>query len=649
MRSFGLTGRVFCAATACDGRLRGIMAKKSKPKKQRANLSVMQPEAPEPSPRGSWSAIVMAVIIAGLCAGLYAWTTDFPFEYDDYVYMIDNPWFKAGQPFGHWSDIRSFVRQPLVGVEDPDLAVNIVMRPIAYLTLQWNHLLGGFDPRGFRVVNILIHALNGWLMFLLVRRVAGKVLTRPDSALFVAAVAALAFTVHPLATESVTYIIQRFTSMGTMLLLGCLVLYFASVDATRRNHRVLLRLGAVLCALAGMLVKEDIATVPLLAVGIDWLLLRTRFRTVLWRALPLLLCLPLVPVLTIICSRGLSEGSWSVLSAFHLVNLYLEPWGWWEYFVSELPVIVEYLRLIVWPAGQNLCPRPPSYDSLLDGPVLTAVAVLGLLIAGSVSWWRRSGEGHGRLVAVFFAWYLVTVFISSGLVPLPNLMAEHRAYLPSVGVFVMLACLLDVLRTWRPSRGLGVSVCSFTLVALASLSWATCARNEVWRSAITLWEDTTTKSPRCYVAWVNLGAAEVRYGDRYTAVQAFRQAVEIRPRVLMGYYNLADSLVGLRQWPACVEVVDAALGNAAVTHPLEVQMLYYKGLSLAGMGRVDEGMQTLERVLDVSPDHFYAHKILGACLLDLRQTDKARVYLQRAVELNVNDPDLPALLAQTGL
>lgn len=649
MRSLGVTSLVFCAATACDGRMSGIMAKKSKPKKQRANPSVMQPEALEPSPRRSWSAIVMAVVIAGLCAGLYAWTADFPFEYDDYVYMIDNPWFKAGQPFGHWADIRSFVRQPLAGAEDPDLAVNIVMRPIAYLTLQWNHLLGGFDPRGFRVVNMVIHALNGWLMFLLVRRIAGNVLTRPDSALFVAVVASLAFTVHPLATESVTYIIQRFTSMGTLLLLGCLVLYCASVDAEASRHRLLLRTGSVLCALAGMLVKEDIATVPLLAVGIDWLLLCTRLRVVLWRALPLLLCLPLVPVLTLLCSRGLSEGSWSVLSAFHLVNLYLEPWGWWQYFVSELPVMVEYLRLIVWPAEQNLCPRPPSYVSLLDGPVLVAVAVLGGLIVGSLVGWRRSREGHGRFVAVFFAWYLGTVFISSGLLPLPNLMAEHRAYLPSVGIFVMLACVLDVLRTWRPSRLLVVSVGSFAAVALACLSWATCARNEVWRSAITLWEDTTNKSPRCYAAWVNLGAAEVRYGDRLKAVKAFRHAIEIRPRVLMGYYNLADSLVFLRQWTDCLEVVDAALGEAAVKHPLEVQMLYYKGISLAGMGRVDEGMQALERVLEAQPDHFYAHKVLGACLLELSQMDKARFYLQRAAELNVNDPDLPALMAQTGL
>lgn len=72
LRGFGVTDRVFCASTACRGKLRGIMAKKSKPKKQRANPSVMQSEAAGPSPRGSWSAIVMAGGILGLCAGLYA-------------------------------------------------------------------------------------------------------------------------------------------------------------------------------------------------------------------------------------------------------------------------------------------------------------------------------------------------------------------------------------------------------------------------------------------------------------------------------------------------------------------------------------------------------------------------------------------------
>lgn len=595
--------------------------------------------------RACW---VMAAMIAGLCAGLYAWTADFPFEYDDFCYMIDNTWFQAGQPFAHWADIAAFVRRPMERLDDPDLAVNIVMRPVAYLTLQWNHLLGGFEPRGFRVVNMVIHALNGWLMFLLVRRMAGKVLARRDSALFVAAVAALAFTVHPLATESVTYIIQRFTSLGTLLLLGCLLLHFTALDAVTRRRRLVLEAGALLCALAGMLAKEDIATVPLLAAGMDWLLLRTPWRQVLRRALPLLLCLPLVPALVLICSRALAGETWGLETAFHLVNRQDSPWGRWEYLMSELPVLVEYLRLLVWPAGQNLCWRPESYDSLLDGPVLRAAGVLGGLVLGALLWSWKGREGHGRLVLTGMLWFLGTVIISSGLVPLPDLMAEHRAYLPSVGIFVMIACVVDRVRLWRPSRVHAGLVGAVVVAALAGLSWTTCARNQLWGSSIALWQDTAVKSPRCYVAWVNLGAAYVRRGERQEAVKAFHKAIEIRPRVLMGYYNLADSLAGLKRWSECLEVVDAAISGQDVRHPMEVQMLYYRGLSLAGSGRLNEGLRVLEQVVENSPDHFYANKLLGACHLGLQEKEKARFYLQRAEQLKVPDPDLESLLAQTG-
>jgi hypothetical protein len=221
-------------------------------------------------------------------------------------------------------------------------------------------------------------------------------------------------------------------------------------------------------------------------------------------------------------------------------------------------------------------------------------------------------------------WFLGTVIISSGLVPLPDLMAEHRAYLPSVGIFVMIACVVDRVRLWRPSRVHAGLVGAVVVAALAGLSWATCARNQLWGSAIALWQDTAVKSPRCYVAWVNLGAAHVRYGERQEAVKAFHEAIEIRPRVLMGYYNLADSLAGLKRWSECLEVVDAAIGGQDVRHPMEVQMLYYRGLSLAGSGRLNEGLRVLEQVVENSPDHFYANKLLGACHLGLQEKEKAR-------------------------
>lgn len=624
-------------------------ARKFRLKKPGVNSSATLPEIHEAQQAASWVTWWMPMVITGLCAGLYAWTADFPFEYDDYCYMIENPWFKAGQPFGHWMDIRAFLRQPLESLADPDLAVNIVMRPVAYLTLQWNHLVSGFEPRGFRVVNMVIHALNGWLMFVLLRHVAGKVLTGAGSAYFVAAVAALAFTVHPLATESVTYIIQRFTSMGTTMLLACLLLHFASVDAAQARRRVLLRTGAVVCALTGMLIKENVATVPLLAVGVDRLLLRTRLLTAMWRALPLLLCLPVVPALVLLCSQSIVGDSWHLGEAFHLVNRQDTPWSQWQYLVSEVPVLVEYLRLMIWPSGQNLCWRPESYQSLLEGPVLGALAVLVVLTTCTVVWCWKSRQGHGRLALAGLVWFFSTISISSGIVPLPNLMAEHRTYLPSIGVFLLVGCFFDWLRGVRPGRWHQGMVSSAVMVILTCLAAATWARNEVWRSAIGLWKDTTNKSPHCYVAWVDLGAAEMRYGDPTKAVEAFRKAIEIRPRVLLAYYNLSDSLASLCRWEDCLEVVNAALGDAEALHPLEVQMLYYKGLSLAGMGKFQEGRRILEQVLKLQPDHFYAIKILGACHLGLREKEMARFYLQRAVDMAVEDPDLQDLLAQTRL
>jgi hypothetical protein len=222
----------------------------------------------------------MAMLIAMLCAGLYGRTADFPMTYDDCAYMKDNPLFLQSGAFSYLASFRDFALWPLKAGLDADLAANMLLRPLAYATLHGNHALDGFEPRWFRVVNIVIHALNGLLIF--------GVLRRLRAAMFIAVVSALLFTVHPLAVESVTYIVQRFTSLGTLWVLLCLWFYLGSLSAEGRS-RHWLRGAAVVAALAGMLTKEDAVVVPLLAVGLDWLVLGTRLRTALWRALPLLL------------------------------------------------------------------------------------------------------------------------------------------------------------------------------------------------------------------------------------------------------------------------------------------------------------------------------------------------------------------------
>ncbi len=591
-----------------------------------------------------WVHAVLTVVLAGLCAGLYVWTADFPMAFDDHTYLKDNPFFRDASNFDYLKNFDEFANRPLKIGTDPDYAVNAILRPVAYASFHLNYLLDDFNPHGFRLVNIAIHALNSILIYALVnlllcRSVLAAQLQR-GSVLFISATAALLFAVHPLATESVTYIIQRFTSLVVLFSLLSLSLYFASAYMRSPWGRGLLRGGAVVAVLLAMQTKEDACVVPLLALLLDWLVVGTRLRAALLRALPLLLCMPLIPLLVFLTAAA-QHGGYDMHAAVNIVNSRDAPLHHWHYIVTELTVMTHYLRQLFWPNGLNLDPEWPIYGSLFQGPVLLAVAVLGGLVLSTWALFRRF-RGDVRFVLGFacVVWFFLTLFVSSGLVPLPDLVAEHRSYLPSIGIFILVACLLDRLRSrsLRPAV-LRVGVPVFALLCLSALSWKTCIRNNVWRTRESLWEDTVAKSPGKYRTWGNLGAAYSDAGKNEQAVKCFREALKVEPRFQNGLLNLSNSLLRLNRPKEALDTT-LQLINMDKTATARPPVAFTLGLSLAGVGRYDDAVAVFRDILTTIPDDPQTHKALGLVYYQTGLPHRALDHYQHAARAQPEDPQL---------
>ena len=594
-----------------------------------------------------------AISIAVLCAlsvGLYAWTADFPWVYDDYYYMKDNPLFLESRALPHLTSPIEFAAKPFQENIDPDLATNSLLRPVAYASLHLNHYLDAFNPRWYRAANIVIHAINGFLIFaLLIRLITSSVLSEKltnRSVQFIAGTAALLFTAHPLATESVTYVIQRFTSLSTLFYLLTLLLYFRSISISSANGRRVLRGAAAAALLLGMLTKEDVFTAPIVAVLLDKLLLGSGWRISIKRALPLLCLLPIVPGLVIIVSWAQSGGSWSFADAVHIVNARENPWHYATYLITQITVVADYLRQIFWPSDLNLSPDWPVFHSLLQGRVMISLLVLSatLLLTKHLHS-RRNPDFRHSLAYAFTLWFFITIAPSSGIVPLPDMKADHRSYLPSIGVFVAIACLLDQLRTLRfgyiPGRLIAPTVATFAVIALSA---STLQRNSIWRTNKGIWEDTLAKSPNRFTAWSNLGAAYSDDGDFENAARCFKKAVEIEPRFFCAQQNLSVALVHLKKWEECLnttlEFVNS--NDFAAKSPT---LIYNIGLSHAGLGRLNKATEVLNNLLITYPDHFYANKILGMIYHHQNKKAMALRQLRIADKLNAGDSDVERLLA----
>lgn len=577
----------------------------------------------------------VAVVVLVLCAALYAWTVDFPMVFDDFVYLQTNPLVRDTLSFGYLADLHEFATRPTKMGLPPDLATNFILRPVAYATFHLNYLFDGYTPRWFRVVNIAIHSLNGMLIFTLVwTLLAGAQGLARRSKVFISLSSSLLFVTHPLATESVTYIIQRFTSLGATFYLATLCLHFLMPGVKSRAGRWCLGSASVATLVLGMLTKESTFTAPLVAVMLNWLVVRTPLLKSIRAALPLILCMPIIPTLVILTAWAQNGDGVTFSNAVNITNLNDKPWDHWHYFVTEITVIVAYLKRIIWPVGLNLDPEWPLYQSLLSGPVLYAMSVIVAMVAAA-GWLFKKFRSDSRAACVlaFVLWYFATIIISSGLVPLPDLMAEHRSYRPSIGIFVVIACLLDWLRTWNGARKSGRWLAPAAVAAsVIALSCTTVERNKVWSSAVSLWEDTVAKSPGNARVWGNLGAAYTSATRYDEAIPCYEKAIALEPQYQTAYLNLASVLNAKHRSKEALDTVNRLIGlNKGADRSPDVQC--NRGIALIELGRVDEGTRLLNMIVEQKPDHRMSHVVLGMVYSQTNHPNKALAHYRQAVQL----------------
>lgn len=560
----------------------------------------MESPAPAALPRPC-SAVVWLYPALLLLAGFLAYANTFsvPLLLDDIASIVDNP------------SIRRL--WPMSEVLSPPSNVGLGGRPVANLTFALNHAAGRTDVRGYHLVNLAIHLGTALILLALVRRTLASPAAQPlvlgrDRDLVAFLVAAV-WMLHPLQTESVTYISQRTESLMAFFYLAT-VYAFVRAAGTEDRRVVWSTLATVACAL-GMATKEVMVTAPVIVFLYDRTFVSASFAAA-WRnhkRLHLALAatwLLLALLLSDIRDRGVGYISLT----------------WWQYALAECRVILLYLKLAFVPYPLVFDYGTEATHALADvwpHALLLAIALVATLIA----LWRAPLLGFAA------AWTFITLAPTSSIVPVAGQpMAEHRMYLPLVA---LVGATLLLLHRTLPLR---IFAAIAAVIALAS-GWATFDRNRDYRDAITLWSDTAAKAPRNARAHAGLGAALYEKGDLAAALPALQRAVRLDPRLAEAHNNLAMALIDAGRSADAIAHFTAALEHrpgVASTH-------YNFGNALLQLGRTSEAIAQHQQALVLRPDFPEASAGLAAALAAAGRLADAVPHFETALR---SRPDLAA-------
>jgi protein O-mannosyl-transferase len=562
--------------------------------------------------------VVLFFSLAVLTFLAYARSLNGPLVFDDVVYINS-------------SHLKNIVKH-----------LSFSARSVAKLSFSVNYYLTGANLAAFRVTNVILHILSGWLVFYLTYITLGlsfmrdthKKLDDGRAPLLIALLTASIFLLHPIQTSAVNYITQRMAIMAAMFSFAGIILYVKGAIHAGTKSLILYALSA-LCLILAIFSKENAVMVLPALMLYDYVFLSScRWGEFRKRFIPLSVLL--VISASIVAYRLSVAGFFGEIRTL-LLNPYqpMATYFWsgadihWtpvEYILTELRVVSRYIFLILVPLPSFMVfdyssAYRVSTDLFHPGTTLLSFFFLAAIFSLAIRYLKKI-----PLISFGIIWYLVTIslesFIALGLDPY----FEHRNYLPGYGLFLAMASLL----LYADRLKVGAKKEVIIIIVGILLFGLTFARNGVWRDGVVLWGDAAAKVPANPRAHVNLGIAYSDRGMIDEAVLQFQEALALKHDSHEAHFNLGIAY-------AKKGLLDKAIEEYRTTlqlRPSHFDARTNMGLVLFEKGETDKAIEEYMLALKIKPKLTKAHVYLGIAYGSKGLMDKAIEHFLRAVEIN---------------
>ncbi len=552
------------------------------------------------------SGLVPALLVI---VGVVAYSNSFsgPFIFDDVPNIVENPNIRQLWPLT--TSMAAPVKSGLAG------------RPILSFSFALNYAFGEYRVWGYHLVNLTIHIFAALTLYGIIRRTLltnrlKETFGRYSAAL--ACITAAIWLIHPIQTESVTYIVQRAESlMGLFYLLTV----YTAIRSMQPKHSVFWPILSVVFCSLGMTTKEVMVTAPVMVLFYDRTFVARSFSSALKKRWPFYLALAATwGVLALMMASG--HPSDTIGFSIEITPL--------DYATNQLIAIAKYIKLSFWPA--RLClyyswPVIRVWNMILPSMLLIAA------IAAAALW----GFLKNRTWSYPLVWFFTILAPSSSFVPIADLIFEHRVYLSLAGLvalavmagFLLLRRVSKPAILSRPAVWLGLCIAAAVVFALTT---RTIYRNRDYQSILSIWQSVVKAMPTSYKGYNNLGNEYKKQGELQQAINCFLKALNIYPGYTNARLNLGNTFKTQGQ-----------LGKSSYHYrqilqkdPNHIEANFNLGVVFQLQNNLDRAVDYYHRTLRLDPNHIDAHNNLGAVLLLQGNFDEAIKYFDGILKL---DPD----------
>ena len=522
--------------------------------------------------------LLIILLFSAVTLVIYSNTFNSPFVLDDLRKIEDNPAIRVDQ-FAPVEIMKAGFQSSR-------------MRPVAFMTLALNHSLHKYDVYGYHVVNVAIHILTGFFLYLVIAATlkTASIQHRYSQPDLIAFFAALIWLVHPIQTQSVIYIVQRTNSLATLFFILSFLFYIYGRQTSRTGYKWIWLIASAFAWALSLGCKQITAILPFIIFIYEWFFFQDLNRDWIKKRLKYLPGIIIFFILLVLVYTNFSPLE--KIKSFH--DYAADEFTVTERLLTQFRVVIWYISLIIFPIPSRL---NLDYDfalshSLLD-PITTTLALIAISGLMALSFFLAS---KNRLLAFCIIWFFGTHLIESSILPLA-IIFEHRNYLPS-----MMVCLVPVVLVYHYLKIDWLKIGLLCALVVVLSAWAH-QRNRVWEDNVTLWTDVVQKSPNKARPHFNLGVALSEQNNDAEAIPHYQRTLEINPGMAHPHINLGRILEKQNR----IEEAAAHYLTALQNEPDLPEAHSNMGAILMKQGRTEEAIQFYQKALTIRPQFAQAH------------------------------------------